>query len=85
MVESMVGSAEADEAAAQFPGLCRVCGGSVPPLADPNSCTATLCSERCLAQALVDYWAARGVTVSVVLREGYARLEGIAAGARKPR
>ncbi|MFB3819739.1 MAG: hypothetical protein ACE147_18945 [Candidatus Methylomirabilales bacterium] len=84
MTNLTVEPAEAGEAAGEFPGLCRICGGSVPPLADPNSCTATLCSERCLAQALVDYWAARGVTVSVVLRDGYARLEGIAGG-RKPR
>ena len=65
-----------------FPGLCRICGGSVPPMSDPNSCTPTLCSERCLAEALIAYWAAQGVKATVVLREGYARLEGIAGRAQ---
>jgi hypothetical protein len=56
-------------------GLCRVCGRTVLPSSDPSSCTATLCSEECLAQALIAYWAARGVNATVVLRNGYARLE----------
>jgi hypothetical protein len=74
------GSLEMEDAREEFPGLCRICGGSVPPLTDPSSCTATLCSERCLAKALVAYWATQGVKADVVLREGYARLEGIATG-----
>ena len=64
--------------AEDFPGLCRICGGLVPRPSDPSSCAATLCSERCLREALVAYWAAQGAKAIVVLREGYARLEGIA-------
>ncbi len=60
-----------------YHGLCRICGGTVPPSTDPSSCTATLCSEQCLAKALVSYWASRGVTADVVLRGGYARLERV--------
>ena len=44
---------------------------------DPNSCTETLCSERCLAEALVAYWAAQGITAAVGMHDGYARLESI--------
>jgi hypothetical protein len=61
-----------------FPGLCRICGGTVPPASDPSSCTPSLCSEECLAKALVAYWAAHGVKAAVTLRDGYARLEGLA-------
>jgi hypothetical protein len=65
------------ESTDDFSGLCRMCGGNVPPLTDPGSCTPTLCSEPCLADALVAYWAGQGFKAHVVLREGYARLEGI--------
>ena len=61
-----------------FPGLCRICGGAVPPPSDPSSCTPSLCSEECLAKALIAYWAAHGAKAAVTLREGYARLEGLA-------
>jgi hypothetical protein len=68
------------ESREDFRGLCRICGGTVPPSTDPSSCTATLCSEQCLAKALVAYWASQGVAAEVVLREGYARLERIVPG-----
>ena len=61
-----------------FPGLCRICGGTIPPPSDPSSCTPSLCSEECLAKALVAYWAAHGVKAAVTLRDGFARLEGLA-------
>lgn len=60
-----------------FPGLCRICGGAVPRPGDPVSCTPSLCSERCLAQAIVEYWKAHGLEAQVGLRDGFARLEGI--------
>ncbi len=61
-----------------FPGLCRICGGAVPPPSDPSSCTPSLCSEACLAKALVAYWAGHGMKAVVTLRDGFARLEGLA-------
>ena len=61
-----------------FPGLCRICGGTIPPPSDPSSCTQSLCSEECLAKALVAYWAGHGVKAAVTLRDGFARLEGLA-------
>ena len=60
-----------------FPGLCRICGGVVPRPGDPVSCTPSLCSERCLAQAIVEYWKALGLEAQVGLRDGFARLESI--------
>ena len=60
-----------------LPGLCRICGGSVPRASDPTSCTPSLCSEQCLARAIVEYWAALGLAAEVSLRDGYARLEGL--------
>ncbi|GEM_PF-834138 len=60
-----------------FSGLCRICGGAVPRPGDPVSCTPSLCSERCLAQAIVEYWAGFGLEAQVQLRDGFARLEGI--------
>jgi hypothetical protein len=61
----------------EFPGLCRVCGSVVPRAGDPASCTPSICSERCLAQAIVRYWAGFGLQAQVSLRDGYARLEGL--------
>ena len=61
----------------EFPGLCRVCGSVVPRAGDPASCTPSLCSERCLAQAIVQYWAGFGLQARVSIRDGYARLEGL--------
>ena len=61
----------------EFPGLCRVCGSAVPRAGDPASCTPSICSERCLAQAIVRYWAGFGLQAQVSLRDGYARLEGL--------
>jgi hypothetical protein len=77
-------SADSPETVEDCPGLCRVCGRTVLPPTDPGSCTASLCSEGCLAEALIAYWAAQGVTATVVLRNGYARLEGVGSkdGAR---
>lgn len=60
-----------------FPDLCRVCGSPVPRPEDPGSCTPSLCSERCLAQAILQYWAGLGLEARVTLRDGFARLEGI--------
>jgi hypothetical protein len=60
-----------------LPGLCRMCGGAVPRASDPTSCTPSLCSEQCLARAIVEYWAAHGVQAEVRLRDGFARLEGL--------
>ena len=60
-----------------FPGLCRVCGGVVPRAGDQTSCTPSICSEQCLARAIVEYWAAYGVEAKVSLRDGFARLEGL--------
>lgn len=68
-----------------FAGLCRICGGTVPPPSDANSCTPSLCSERCLARAISEYWAGYGVTAAVPLREGYARFEGFVAERGEPR
>lgn len=70
-------AAQVVEDEADFPGLCRICGGTVPPPSDPSSCTPSLCSEECLAKSLVAYWAARGVEAAVALRDGFARLEGL--------
>jgi hypothetical protein len=44
-----------------------------------------LCSEACLAEALLSFWAVHGVIATVMLRDGYARLEGISSkdGARQ--
>ena len=61
----------------EFPGLCRVCGGVVPRAGDQTSCTPSICSEQCLARAIVEYWAALGVEAQVSLRDGFARLEGL--------
>ncbi len=61
----------------EFPGLCRVCGSVVPRAGDPASCTPSICSERCLAQAIIQYWAGFGLQAQVSLRDGYARLEGL--------
>jgi hypothetical protein len=66
-----------------LPGLCRICGASVPRASDPTSCTPSLCSEQCLARAIVEYWAAYGLQANVNLRDGFARLEGLRA--LKPR
>jgi len=66
-----------------LPGLCRICGASVPRASDPTSCTPSLCSEQCLARAIVEYWAAHGLQATVSLRGGFARLEGLRA--LKPR
>lgn len=63
--------------AEEFPGLCRVCGSVVPRAGDPASCTPSLCSERCLAEAIVQYWAGLGLQAQVSLRDGYARLEAV--------
>jgi len=60
-----------------LPGLCRICGASVPRASDPASCTPSLCSEQCLARAIVEYWSALGLAAEVSLRDGYARLEGL--------
>jgi threonine synthase len=60
-----------------LPGLCRICGGSVPRASDPTSCTPSLCSEQCLARAIVEYWSALGLQAEVSLRDGFARLEGL--------
>jgi hypothetical protein len=69
-----------DAATSEFdamPGLCRVCGGTVPRASDPTSCTPSLCSEQCLARAIVAYWAALGLEARVSLQDGFARLEGL--------
>jgi hypothetical protein len=58
-------------------GLCRVCGGTIPRASDPTSCTPSLCSEPCLARAIVAYWAALGSEARVTLQDGFARLEGL--------
>jgi hypothetical protein len=60
-----------------FSGLCRVCGREIPRVGDPNSWTPSLCSERCLARVIVDFWAGFGLEARVSLRDGFARLEGI--------
>ena len=67
-----------------LPGLCRICGASVPRASDPTSCTPSLCSEQCLARAIVEYWAALGLTAEVSQRDGYARLEGLRGLAPRP-
>jgi hypothetical protein len=67
-----------------LPGLCRICGSSVPRASDPTSCTPSLCSEHCLARAIVEYWAALGLAAEVSLRDGYARLEGLRALVPRP-
>jgi hypothetical protein len=61
----------------EFPGLCRVCGSVVPRAGDPSSCTPSICSERCLARVIVEYWARFGLDAQVSLRDGYARLESL--------
>jgi hypothetical protein len=75
-VEDEVGASALPEPE-EFPGLCRVCGSVVPRAGDPASCTPSICSERCLAQAIVQYWAGFGLQAQVGLRDGYARLEGL--------
>ena len=70
-------STSLDSQVDDFPGLCRICVGVVPRPGDPVSCTPSLCSERCLAQAIVEYWKALGLEAQVGLRDGFARLEGI--------
>jgi hypothetical protein len=66
-------ASDADE----MPGLCRVCGGTIPRASDPTSCTPSLCSEQCLARVIVAYWAALGLEAQVTLQDGFARLEGL--------
>ena len=61
-----------------FEGLCRICGCEVRRSMDPTDYVPTLCSETCLQQAIIAYWAALGLDAIVVLRDGYARLEGLA-------
>jgi hypothetical protein len=61
----------------EMPGLCRVCGRTVPRPSDPTSCTTSLCSEECLARAIVAYWAALGSQARVSLQDGFARLESL--------
>ena len=61
----------------EMPGLCRVCGGTIPRASDPTSCTPSLCSEQCLARVIVAYWAALGLEAQVTLQDGFARLEGL--------
>jgi hypothetical protein len=75
-MESEVGIS-AQLAPEDFPGLCRICGSVVPRAGDPASCTPSICSERCLARVIVEYWAGFGLQAQVSLREGYARLEGL--------
>jgi len=75
-VEDEIGTSPLPEPE-EFPGLCRVCGSVVPRAGDPASCTPSLCSERCLAQAIVQYWAGFGLQAQVALRDGYARLESL--------
>lgn len=75
-VEEVVESSS-DVETGGFPGLCRVCGGVVPRAGDQTSCTPSICSEQCLARAIVEYWAAFGVEAQVSLRDGFARLEGL--------
>lgn len=75
-VEEVIGPS-AEQEPEDFPGLCRVCGSVVPRAGDPSSCTPSICSERCLAQAIVQYWAALGLEARVSLRDGFARLEGL--------
>jgi hypothetical protein len=60
-----------------IPGLCRVCGRTVPRAGDPTSCTPSLCSEECLGRAIVAYWAAHGLEARVSFEGGFARLEGL--------
>ena len=71
------GSISTQWAPEDFPGLCRVCGSVVPRAGDPASCTPSICSERCLARVIVEYWAGFGLQAQVSLRDGYARLEGL--------
>jgi hypothetical protein len=75
-VEDEVGTTTLPEPE-EFPGLCRVCGSVVPRAGDPASCTPSICSERCLAEAIIQYWAGFGLQAQVSLRDGYARLEGL--------
>jgi hypothetical protein len=63
--------------AEDFPGLCRVCGGTVPRANDPSSCTTSVCSEQCLARYIEAYWASFGLQAQVSLRDGFARLEAV--------
>ncbi len=60
-----------------FAGLCRVCGGVVPRVGHHASCTPSICSEQCLAQVIMEYWARFGLEARVSLRDGFARLEGL--------
>jgi len=75
-IEDQVGTTTLPEPE-EFPGLCRVCGSVVPRAGDPASCTPSICSERCLAEAIIQYWAGFGLQAQVSLRDGYARLEGL--------
>lgn len=75
-VEEVLDASAQDEVE-EFPGLCRVCGGVVPPAGDKGSCTPSICSERCLARVIVEYWAVFGLEARVSIRDGFARLEGI--------
>ena len=77
MATESEGSVFTQLAPEDFPGLCRVCGSVVPRSGDPASCTPSICSERCLARVIVEYWAGFGLQAQVSLRDGYARLEGL--------
>jgi hypothetical protein len=59
-----------------FCGLGRLHAGIVPRAGDPSCCTPSMCSERCLAQAIVAYWATLGLEARVSLRDGFPRLAG---------
>lgn len=55
--------------------LCRICGNEIASgRSDPAGRAATLCSEECLREAIMGYWAERGRTAQVSLEDGYARL-----------
>ena len=72
--------------------LCQACGRIVtctgashdgPFYGNPPK-RRTFCSERCLAQLITTYWRQRKCVATVVMRDGFARVDGRVLGYPNP-
>jgi hypothetical protein len=72
--------------------LCQACGRIVactgashdgPYYGNPPK-RRTFCSERCLAQLITTYWRQRKCAATVVLRDGFARVDGRVVSSPNP-
>lgn len=53
---------------------CRICGRPLAESELEGDGLETLCSEACLREAILGYWAQQGCAAEVALEEGFARL-----------